>query len=287
MSTTTAVYALTKPTNLGDAGIWGTPVDANFDTIDDLHARPKIVQNAPTVGATTTLDCSLARVFVFTVTQATTIAFSNVPASTFAVELTLVIVNGSAFALTWPASVSWNGGVTPTLKAGGRDVVKLITRDGGIIWNAALWNSTPGPLFQKSGLSTSSTSDTSLASFSLPGNTLLANNQQLRITIVGTETTQAGTINIKFGATAICNTPIAATNNFALTILVTRTGAATQLSNATVLAQVPASPGTVGLIRTTPAETLANAITIDFRGSVTSGGSLGYDSIVVELLAVA
>jgi len=136
VSTTTAVYALTKPANLGDSGTWGTPVDTNFDTIDDVMARPKIVQNAPTynVGGTTTLDLSLARVFVFTVSGASTLAFSNVPSSTFAVHVHLVISNGSAFALTFPASVTWLPGVAPLFKTAGVDIVDLVTKDGGTTW---------------------------------------------------------------------------------------------------------------------------------------------------------
>lgn len=136
MSTTTAVYALTKPANLGDSGVWGGPVDTNFDTIDDVMARPKIVQNAPTynVGGITTCDLSLARVFTLTVSGASTLAFSNVPSSTFAVYVDLLITNGAAFVLTFPASVTWLQGTAPTFQTAGVDLVRLVTRDGGTTW---------------------------------------------------------------------------------------------------------------------------------------------------------
>ena len=137
MGTPTSIYGITKPTVAGDAGFWPGATNANWDLVEDLIARPKIVFNSPTVGATTTCDLSLARVFAFTVSQATTLAFSNVPSSSFAVEVWLLITNGSAFTLTWPGSVTWLAGIAPSLQASGVDLVKLITKDGGTTWYGA------------------------------------------------------------------------------------------------------------------------------------------------------
>jgi hypothetical protein len=139
MSTTTTVYALTKPTTGGDAGVWGNPVDANFDTIDNELARPRTVFLSPTynVGGTTTLDLNQttgARTFVFTVSGASTIAFSNVPSSSFKAEIECLITNGGAFVLTWPASVVWLNGAAPQMKASGVNSVRLRTKDGGTTW---------------------------------------------------------------------------------------------------------------------------------------------------------
>src|SRR5206468_3283627 len=92
--------------------------------------------NSPVVGATTTCDLSLARLFLFTVTQVTTVAFTNVPTATFGTRVMVRITNGSAFALTWPASVVWLSGITPTLKSSGVDLIELWTTDAGTTWYA-------------------------------------------------------------------------------------------------------------------------------------------------------
>src|SRR6266550_4602800 len=98
MATLTTVYGFTKPAQ-GDTP-WTTQANGDYDSIDSELARPRYPFNSPTVGATTTLDLSLARVFVFTVSQATTLAFSNVPSSSFAVPIRILITNGAAFTFT-------------------------------------------------------------------------------------------------------------------------------------------------------------------------------------------
>jgi hypothetical protein len=76
-------------------------------------------------GATRTFDLSVANFFSATLDQACTFTFSNPPASgdfgTFVLELT----NGGAFAITYPASVDFVGGVAPTLNGLGRGSVGL------------------------------------------------------------------------------------------------------------------------------------------------------------------
>src|SRR5436309_4059019 len=129
MSTTTTVYGLTKHA-AGDTP-WWNEVNANYDTVDAELAKPRIIFNSPTVGATTTCDLNLGRGFKFTVSQATTISFTNAPTSSFLTRIRLLITNGSAFLITWPASVSWLAGIAPTFKAAGVDEVELDTFDGG------------------------------------------------------------------------------------------------------------------------------------------------------------
>jgi hypothetical protein len=85
-------------------------------------------------GGTRTLDLTVANFFSATLDQACTFTFSNPPASgdfgTFVLELT----NGGAFAITWPTSVDWPGGVAPTLTASGKDQLVFTTRDAGTNW---------------------------------------------------------------------------------------------------------------------------------------------------------
>src|SRR6266550_4747656 len=134
MATLTTVYGFTKPAQ-GDTP-WTTQANGDYDSIDSELARPRYPFNSPTVGATTTLDLSTARTFVFTISQATTIAITNPPAATFATIIRLIITNGNAFALTWPASVVWLSGVVPTLKTSGVDLIELETKDAGVTWYA-------------------------------------------------------------------------------------------------------------------------------------------------------
>lgn len=134
----TSNYGFDKPTT-GDTG-WGPLRNTNMDDLDGELFKPRIGQSALSWGATTTVDLSLARVFTGTVNAISTIAFSNVPA-TFpngavvpAVRIWLLLTNAGAFAITWPASVSWLKGAAPAFRASGVSIVELVTRDGGTTW---------------------------------------------------------------------------------------------------------------------------------------------------------
>lgn len=131
----TSIFSLTKP-EVNVSTTWPTSLNADLDSLDDLLARPKQTFNSPVVGATTTCDLSLARVFVFTVSQATTLAFTNVPSASFAVHVDLLITNGAAFVLTFPGSVNWPAGISPAFQTAGVERVRLMTRDGGTNWYA-------------------------------------------------------------------------------------------------------------------------------------------------------
>src|SRR6267378_641824 len=203
-STFTTTYGFNKPAS-GDTP-WATQVQGDLDSVDSELARPRWPFNSPVVGATTTLDLSLARTFVFTVSQATTIAFTNVPSASFTTRVIALISNGSAFALTFPASVVWLVGGAPTFRLSGVDIVELITRDGGTTWYASKMAG-GGVIYENQSLTTTSAVEASIATFTLPANVLTANGQQLRITAGGQQV--AGTTGlplIKFGATSVCGT---------------------------------------------------------------------------------
>jgi hypothetical protein len=280
--TTTPLFGLTLPGNLDPAGsgLWGPKVNSDFSSIDGFMGRPQIQFQSPTVGATTTLDLAQGRAFVFTVSQATTIAFANVPSASFMVRIRLLITNGSAFAVTWPASVSWLAGIVPTLKASGVDEIEMVTKDGGTTWYAAIRDLRPGTIFQASRLTTTSGVDASLGSYVLPAGTLAVNGHAIRVTIGGQAPAGGATVNIKFGATQILGAALTASQTFWASIIVTRAGATVQDANSMNIIVTTAIANLIS-----PAETLANAITVDFRGNATTGGqTLTYHTVQVELL---
>ena len=291
MSTTTTLYAITKPTVGGDAGVWGTPVNAGFDIIDQEIGRGRIPFISPTynVAGTTTLDLNQttgARVFVFTVSGASTLAFSNVPSASFACRVRLLITNGGAFALTFPASVSWLSRV-PTLKTAGVDEVELVTKDGGTTWYAAVRGAISGVLFTDVAKSTTSTTEVSITSFTLPAALLTVNGQQLRITVCGTKTGGGSArLRVKFGATYVQNvTPLAnvATGNaYRSLVHVVRTGATSQLAHGLHV------DGTTNSLheQTSPGETLSGTVLVDIRGFVDTAGTLNVHQALIEWLGV-
>lgn len=178
--TTTANYALTKPEPGGSAGSWDDKLNADLDSIDSELALPRVPHNTPTVGATTTLDLDDARVFKFTVSEVTTIALSNVPTSSWAVRILLVITNGSAFAVTWPTAITWLAGSAPTLKASGVDVVELVTHDGGTTWYGSAWF----PRHPAGAFTTTDSgggSPANLKSYAIPAGMLALDGQGVRV----------------------------------------------------------------------------------------------------------
>ena len=262
-------------------------------SVDKLLALPNPVTKAGTlVVSTVTLDLSQALIWTYTVVGNTTFAFSNVAAAANrASAVILALTNGGAGTLTWPGSVTWLSGNAPTFKVSGVDFVRFFTLNQGTTWyGEKLYNYAPTrTLFTAQGLSTTSTSDVSLTSFSLPAGTLGANGQILRLLVMGH---YAGSNNatvgaIKFGATTLMSTGTGATSNsvFALTATVVRTGASAQLGNA-FLSMSDSASVQIG-IASSPAETLSGAITIDFRGHCITGGTLFYDAIAIELVSAA
>jgi len=298
--TTTSFVALTKPGNLDPAGsgLWGPKLNTDFDIIDGEFARPRIQFQSPTVGGTTTLDLAQGRAFVFTVSQATTVAFANVPSSSFFVRIVCIITNGAAFALTWPASVNWLTGGVPLFQVAGVDAVELLTKDGGTTWYArplhggyarlgaaAATGHVSQVIFQAKDLSTASTSEVSIQTFSLPAASLNVDGRSIRITVWGAATGNTGTIRIKFGGTMILNVAgivnIASGVSYRAEAYLTRRTATTQRASACTIGGVGGAIQTEGSFQS---ETLANAITIDVRGNITTSGTLNVDQILIEYL---
>lgn len=69
-----------------------------------------------------------------TITGATTFTFTNPPAGG---GFILFLTNAGAN-VTWPASVDWEFGVTPTLTGSGTDLLVFLTPDAGTTWHGVL-----------------------------------------------------------------------------------------------------------------------------------------------------
>jgi len=82
-----------------------------------------------TVSLTQTLDLSTGTTFSFTPSGATTVSFTNAPASGKAIGFS-VEINGDGSAITWPSSVKWPAGVAPTATAS-KELYSFVTTDGG------------------------------------------------------------------------------------------------------------------------------------------------------------
>jgi hypothetical protein len=67
-----------------------------------------------------------------TVDMASTFTFSGATSGIVA-SMILELAEGG-FAVTWPGSVVWPGGVAPTLSASGTDLLTFFSRDGGTTW---------------------------------------------------------------------------------------------------------------------------------------------------------
>ena len=106
--------------------------------------------------------------------------------------------------------------------------------------------------------------------------------QAVRLTMRGIASGGTATLNIKFGATVVLTGTVAIGNAYDVDVIVSRSGAAVQravglLDNGTAIGVNS---------RTGPTETLANAILIDFRGSITAG-TLTADMVEVEYLSTS
>jgi len=82
-----------------------------------------------TASLTQTLDLATGTTFSFTPSGATTVSFTNPPASGNAIGFSLEI-NGDGSAITWPSSVKWDLATAPTATAT-KELYTFVTTDGG------------------------------------------------------------------------------------------------------------------------------------------------------------
>jgi hypothetical protein len=84
--------------------------------------------------AANAIDLATGNYFTKTITAASTLTVSNMPATGISASFILDLTNGGAFAVTWWTGVKWAAGISPILTASGRDVLGFFTHDGGTTW---------------------------------------------------------------------------------------------------------------------------------------------------------
>ena len=136
---------------VGEAGsIIGTPnVNAGIFTATSFYGSGSGLSGVPSGPAyvgqstaaqsgTTTIDLSTGNVVYFTQDTNTTVAFANTESVQEVRFIRVKDDTTDARTITWPASIIWNGGTTPTLidSSDANDVhmFNLTTRDQGVTW---------------------------------------------------------------------------------------------------------------------------------------------------------
>ena len=84
------------------------------------------------------IDLATGNLFTKTISGATTLTVSNVPATGDAASFILELTNAGSAAITWFSGVKWAGGTAPTLTASGVDVLGFYTHNGGTTWRGML-----------------------------------------------------------------------------------------------------------------------------------------------------
>lgn len=84
------------------------------------------------------IDVRAGNYFTRTISGATTLTVSNVPAAGTAASFILDLTNGGSATITWWSGVKWAGGTAPTLTSSGRDVLGFFTHDAGTTWTGLL-----------------------------------------------------------------------------------------------------------------------------------------------------
>ncbi len=82
-------------------------------------------------GSSFSVDLSTTSYRKVTLNSNTTVTFTNPPAVGTAVSFTVDIDNSSNYSVTWPSSVKWHKGFTPTISANSRSTFIFLTTNGG------------------------------------------------------------------------------------------------------------------------------------------------------------
>jgi len=94
----------------------------------------ELVNALGTVSGATEINISSGSMISVTIGGNTSFTFSDSLESGKSYSLTMVITNGGAYTITWPASIKWPQGTEPTLTVSGTDVLTFFSIDAGTTW---------------------------------------------------------------------------------------------------------------------------------------------------------
>ena len=120
-----------------DSGGFGIAFNNDGTKLYLAGASNEVLYQYSTVGYTQTLDLATGGTFSFTPSGATTVSFSNPPASGTATGFALEVVNTGGYTITWPSSVKWHLGAAPTATAT-KELYTFVTTDGGTTYYGKL-----------------------------------------------------------------------------------------------------------------------------------------------------
>ena len=124
---------ITGTPNLMVGILTGTAYSGDGSALTGIAATNWITNNVAANSGTTTVNLSLGNVVKFTQTSNTTVSFANTGTS----NIVTLIRPGADYTITWPDTVKWNGGSTPTLNgtvSAESQVFTLLSRDEGVTW---------------------------------------------------------------------------------------------------------------------------------------------------------
>lgn len=132
ISNVTVIDDAQNLTNIAGATITGT------STLNTVAYNSSNANVTTITSGSPNMNLSVSDAFQITVTANTALTFGNAPASGKAKYVSLEIINGGAFTVTWPTNTRWPGGTAPTLTTSGTDIVVFYTDDGGSNYRAAV-----------------------------------------------------------------------------------------------------------------------------------------------------
>ena len=115
----------------------GNSERAKFRAAGGLDLATGLREAKVAMGASA-IDLAAGNYFTKTISGATTLTASNVPATGTAASFILELTNAGSAAITWFSGVKWAGGTAPTLTASGVDVLGFYTHNGGTTWRGFL-----------------------------------------------------------------------------------------------------------------------------------------------------
>ena len=130
------------PLTINHAGTVVASVDSSGYWVGNIKAKiQRDSVTAVSASGATNIDLSLGNSFVVTMNATATFSFINPPSGTDITSFTIITVNSAGgYAISWPASVTWSGGATPTrtTTSGKQDAYTFFTRDGGTTYVGSL-----------------------------------------------------------------------------------------------------------------------------------------------------